>query len=123
MSANLEVKAALEQVQDTVRGLEAIRFRLLGVLGSLLTSAAELDRFSDVGSEVDLATEIRTVMSSAETMLTPCCSARADRTSLSGASRTMSEMRPLRSGVSSIRFGSMGGPASGMRYCGRPAGS
>jgi len=57
-----ETKEAQGQLGDIVRDLEAIRFRLLGVLGSLLASAAELDRLSEVGSEVNLAAEIRTVI-------------------------------------------------------------
>lgn len=62
MSADLDVKEAQEELREIVKALKGSRFRLLGVLESLLKSAAELDRLSDVDSEADLATEIRTVI-------------------------------------------------------------
>lgn len=61
MSADL--KAAQEQLQEIVRDLEAIRFRLVGVRESLPPSPAETVRLLEVEpEEADLATEIRTLI-------------------------------------------------------------
>lgn len=60
MSAVLKV--AQEQLRETVRDLEALRFRLLGVRESLPPSPAETVRREEEVEEPDLATEIRTVI-------------------------------------------------------------
>jgi hypothetical protein len=62
VAMSADVKAAQGQLQEIVRDLEAIRFRLLGVRESLPASPAELVRLAEVDPEADLTTEIRTVI-------------------------------------------------------------
>lgn len=54
-------KAAQEHIQEIVKDLEGIRFRLIGVRESLPASVAETVRLAEV-EEADPATEIRTVI-------------------------------------------------------------
>ncbi len=60
MSPALE--AARKQAREAVRDLEAVKFRLLGVLESLPPSTPEIVPLEEVDLKADLATELRTVI-------------------------------------------------------------
>lgn len=60
MSAAL--KAAHEQVQESLRELKGIKYRLLGVLESLPPSTGETAPLEEVDLKADLVTEHRSVI-------------------------------------------------------------